>query len=210
MIIAASSSGGRAFSVVGLRSLACWDCGFESRWGAWMSVCGECCVLSSRGLCVGLITRPEESYRVRCVYVSVIVKPWQWGGPGSLGAVAPWKKKTFSLQALRAKTFSHSLLISYELYVHPQHPPSYYHRSNMWYLDNLGIFEKCYIKIYLRWDRWAWTGCVWLRIRRSGRLLLFCCTQGTSSLLWRNRTATSPTVVLDLLPRQICVGAHVH
>jgi hypothetical protein len=27
----------------------------------------ECCVLSGRGLCVGLITRPEESYRVWCV-----------------------------------------------------------------------------------------------------------------------------------------------
>jgi hypothetical protein len=30
--------------------------------GAWMSVSCECCVLSGRGLCVGLITRPEESY----------------------------------------------------------------------------------------------------------------------------------------------------
>ena len=28
----------------------------------WMSVCCECCVLSGRGLCDGLITRPEESY----------------------------------------------------------------------------------------------------------------------------------------------------
>jgi hypothetical protein len=28
--------------------------------GAWMSVCYECCVLSRRGLCVGLITRPEK------------------------------------------------------------------------------------------------------------------------------------------------------
>ena len=36
--------------------------------GAWMSVCCECCVLSGRGLCVVLITRPEESYRVWCVY----------------------------------------------------------------------------------------------------------------------------------------------
>jgi len=27
-----------------------------------MSVFCECCVLSGRGLCVGLITRPEESY----------------------------------------------------------------------------------------------------------------------------------------------------
>jgi hypothetical protein len=37
-------------------------------------VCCECCVLSGRGLCDGLITRPEESYRV-CVCLSVIVKP---------------------------------------------------------------------------------------------------------------------------------------
>ena len=30
--------------------------------GAWMSVCCEWCVLSGRGLCDELITRPEESY----------------------------------------------------------------------------------------------------------------------------------------------------
>ena len=34
-----------------------------------MFVCCECCVLSSRGLCDGLITRPEESYRLWCVLV---------------------------------------------------------------------------------------------------------------------------------------------
>ena len=28
------------------------------------STCCECCVLSGRGLCDGLITRPEESYRL--------------------------------------------------------------------------------------------------------------------------------------------------
>jgi len=32
--------------------------------GAWMFVTCECCVFSVRGLCVGLITRPEESYRL--------------------------------------------------------------------------------------------------------------------------------------------------
>ena len=32
--------------------------------GAWMSVCCECCVLSGRGLCDELITRPEESYQL--------------------------------------------------------------------------------------------------------------------------------------------------
>jgi hypothetical protein len=29
--------------------------------------CCECCVLSGRGLCVGPITRPEESDKVRCL-----------------------------------------------------------------------------------------------------------------------------------------------
>ena len=37
--------------------------------GAWMDVCCECCVLSGRGLCDELITRPEESYQLWCVVV---------------------------------------------------------------------------------------------------------------------------------------------
>ena len=36
-----------------------------------MSVCCECCVLSGRCLCVGLITRPEEFYGLLSV-VSVV------------------------------------------------------------------------------------------------------------------------------------------
>jgi hypothetical protein len=53
--------------------------------GAWLSVSGECCVLSGRGLCVGLITRPEESYPVRCVSecdreAPIMRRPWpHWG-----------------------------------------------------------------------------------------------------------------------------------
>ena len=34
-----------------------------------MFVCCEFCVLSGRGLCDELITRPEESYRLWCVVV---------------------------------------------------------------------------------------------------------------------------------------------
>ena len=37
--------------------------------GAWMFVCCDCYVLSGRGLCKELITRPEESYRLWCVVV---------------------------------------------------------------------------------------------------------------------------------------------
>ena len=48
---------------------------------AWMFVCCEYCVLSGRGLCDELITRPEESYRLWCVVVcdlttSLIRRPW--------------------------------------------------------------------------------------------------------------------------------------
>ena len=37
--------------------------------GALMFICCECCVLSGRDLCDGLITRPEESYRLWRVVV---------------------------------------------------------------------------------------------------------------------------------------------
>ena len=37
--------------------------------GAWKFFCCECCVLSGRGLCDELITRPEEPYRLWCVVV---------------------------------------------------------------------------------------------------------------------------------------------
>jgi hypothetical protein len=37
--------------------------------GAWIFVCRECRVLSGRGLCDELITRPDESYRFCCVVV---------------------------------------------------------------------------------------------------------------------------------------------
>jgi hypothetical protein len=49
--------------------LACWDCGFESRWGhgCLSLVSVVCCVRS--GPFVGLITRPEASYLMRCVWV---------------------------------------------------------------------------------------------------------------------------------------------
>jgi len=57
---------------------------------AWMSVSCECCVCSQveRGICIWLITRTEESNRV--LWIWVFVKPWQWGGLGSMGAVVTW------------------------------------------------------------------------------------------------------------------------
>jgi len=48
-------------------------------------------VLSARGLCVGLITRTEESYWV-WVCLSVIVNTQEWGDPGTLGGCSATKK----------------------------------------------------------------------------------------------------------------------
>jgi hypothetical protein len=59
---------------------------------AWMFVCCECCVLSGRGLCDELITRPEESYRLCCVVVCDL-ETREWGRPGPQGAVAPKTNK---------------------------------------------------------------------------------------------------------------------
>jgi hypothetical protein len=62
---------------------------------AWMSVSCECCVLSGRGFCDGLVSRPEESYRVWCVWVW----SWsleKWGGLGPQGAVEPLGKNTIT------------------------------------------------------------------------------------------------------------------
>jgi len=50
-----------------------------------MFVCCECFVLPGRGLCEGLITRPEKSYRLWCVVLcgpetSWMRGPWpHWG-----------------------------------------------------------------------------------------------------------------------------------
>ena len=57
--------------------------------GAWMSICCECCVLSGRGLCDGLITRPEKSCRLWCVVVCVMWKPQEWGSRGLRWVAAP-------------------------------------------------------------------------------------------------------------------------
>ena len=50
----------------------------------------ECCALLGGGLCVGLITHPEESYQLWCVWVwSWYLDSWRGSGP--LWAVIPCK-----------------------------------------------------------------------------------------------------------------------
>ena len=76
----------RAVQGVSLRLLDYSDCGFESRRWHVCRVCCECCVLSGRGLCDEMFSRPEESYLLRCVWV------WSWSLLEE--AVAQWGSGT--------------------------------------------------------------------------------------------------------------------
>jgi len=81
-----------------------------------MSVCFECCVLSGRGLCDELITRPEESYRLLCVVVYDIEKKnlVNEEGQGHLGGYRDQRKKN------RIKyTFSNCAVIHCHLWPAP-------------------------------------------------------------------------------------------
>ena len=61
--------------------------------GTWISVCCECCVLSGRGLCDGLITRPEKSYRLWCFVVFYLETSWM-RGPWPTGGCCAKNKQT--------------------------------------------------------------------------------------------------------------------
>ena len=59
--------------------------------GGMMSVCCECCVLS--GLCLGLITRPEESYTDWCVVVCDLEISWMRRSRPTGGSCTPFPRK---------------------------------------------------------------------------------------------------------------------
>jgi len=71
--------------------------------GAWIFVCCECRVLSGRGLCDELITRPEESYRLSCVVVCDL-ETWRIGAP-----------YMYDISSLRDKNIISYQIISYHI-----------------------------------------------------------------------------------------------
>ena len=75
-------------------------------------------MLSGRGLCVGLITRPEESYRLLCVVVCVLESS-KIGGHNLRGATAPEKRNLAEgdarhiwLEHLNIKTWQESVYVT--------------------------------------------------------------------------------------------------
>ena len=65
--------------------------------GTWKFVYYECCVLSGRGLGVGLITRAKQSYQLWWVCLSVVSERLHSGDLGPLGVVARWNEHVKSV-----------------------------------------------------------------------------------------------------------------
>ena len=68
--------------------------------GAWRFVCCECRVLSGRGLCDELITRPEESYRLWCVVVCDLETSRIGASPGQSQLAVTFKLPPFWLHKM--------------------------------------------------------------------------------------------------------------
>jgi hypothetical protein len=89
-----------------------------------MSVCCVSCVLSGRGLCHGLIIRPEESYRLWCV-CECDSKSQEWGGLGPPGALTPWNKKV--IYVVFFPNFSLQPLSPFPSSIYIRQPPTSHH-----------------------------------------------------------------------------------
>jgi hypothetical protein len=77
--------------------------------GAWMSVSCECCVLSGRGLCDGLIPRPESP--TECgVSKSVIAKPRQLRRPRPPRGCRAIEKKIIQSKEYNGRKFQSTVL----------------------------------------------------------------------------------------------------
>ena len=79
-----------------------------------MSVSCEFCVLSGRGLCVGLITSREESYRVEA---STVMRPWPRWGVVVLGKSVVWNEKSRVTHFMHFKVLNVLLRVQFRVSV---------------------------------------------------------------------------------------------
>jgi len=103
---------------MGMSPLICWACRFESRRDNRRVSC-YCRVLADRGLWVGLITRPEESYRAGCVQ-GLWAKPRTWRPWATIGSKRQRKKKLYSLMMAWQKRPKHvavGFIVKYNLHL---------------------------------------------------------------------------------------------
>ena len=92
------------------RSLACWDCGFESRRMHWyLSLLSVVCFQVE----VSVSDHSSRGFVPSVVCLSAIVKHGQWGGPGPLGAVVSWGEDLFCIQPYIRPSIVHPRLIQW-------------------------------------------------------------------------------------------------
>ena len=91
-----SGPNGCAALGVGLRPLACWDCGLESHrgHGCLSGVSVVCCQVEVSATSWSLIQRSPTDYGGS---LCVIYKPPEWGGPSPLGGCRAKNKQTNKL-----------------------------------------------------------------------------------------------------------------
>ena len=91
--------------------------------GAWRFVCCDCCVLSGRGLCDELITRPEESYRRWCVVVCDLENLKNEEAMTRVGSQRHRKKIIIIIIVILVATFTHGI---YNYIPETNHVPTVY------------------------------------------------------------------------------------
>jgi hypothetical protein len=91
-----------------------------------MFVCYECCVLSGRGICDNLITRPEESYRLWCVVVCDLVNLMNYEVLAHWGLTRQTKERRKSIIVETVFKTRHE---------GPEHLPSNPNRENLFFFS---------------------------------------------------------------------------
>ena len=100
--------------------------------GVWMSVCCDCCVLSGRVLCDGLITRQEESYRLWCVVVCDLETSWMRRPWPALGCSATGKKHIIIINKLKGKFCLRSMSNKFQRNVYESYVYWTVHHYDSW------------------------------------------------------------------------------
>ena len=144
-----------------------------------MFFCCDCCVLSGRGLCDELITRPEESYRLCCVLVCDLENLANEEAMTRVGSQRPSpppkKKSTFTVRFYRNSTRKILIYCCWWVSWNPVHGEPFSSSRRKWY-----YFSACTVKprVIKKWQVPAQNLCTWRSapFRVSMEYAAICCT----------------------------------
>jgi len=143
-----------------------------------MSVCCECCVLFGRGLCVRLITRPEESYRRWCVAVCDLETSWMGKPWPALGRSATRRGGVYIFPS----RFLPSRSTNFSLLLYLLHAPAILDHFNFNTLIIFTEFTPVHSHVWLYLVNVI--GMLWVNSWTSGRGLQFTKEEHTNLIPW--------------------------